>query len=258
MAPRILICNDDGIYAPGIMALYEALSELGELTVVAPEFEQSAVGHAITIADPIKIRKISRSGGFTGFAVSGTPADCVKLAVTELLPEKPDMVVSGINLGSNVGISVIYSGTVSGATEGTILGIPSIAISLASFKNPQWATAASVARQIARHVLEHGLPADTLLNVNVPNRHPESIRGFQVTRMGHSRFAEIFHRRANPRGDTYYWLDGELQMLGDANGTDVQAVNDNLISLTPIWFDLSNTAAMDELRGWRLPWPPLD
>ena len=258
MAPRILICNDDGIYAPGIMALYEAVAGLGDLTVVAPEFEQSAVGHAITIADPIKIREISRSGGFSGYAVSGTPADCVKLAVTELLPDKPDMVISGINLGPNVGISVIYSGTVSGATEGAILGIPSMAISVASFKNPQWTTAARVARQMARHVLEHGLPPDTLLNVNVPNRPPESIRGFRVTRMGRSRFAEVFHRRVNPRGDTYYWLDGELQMLGDVHGTDVQAVDDNYISLTPIWFDLSNAAAMEELRGWRLPWPPPD
>lgn len=256
MPAKILICNDDGIYAPGIMALYEAVSDLGEVTVVAPEAEQSAVGHAITIANPIKLQPIVRNGGFRGFAVGGTPADCVKLAVSELMPVRPDLVISGINLGPNVGISVIYSGTVSGATEGAILGIPSIAVSLASFQNPHWETAGQVARQMARYVLEHGLPADMLLNVNVPNQALENIKGFRVTRMGRSRFAEVFHRRANPRGDTYYWLDGELEMLGDFNGTDVQAVAENYISLTPIWFDLTRTDALEALRQWRLPWPP--
>ncbi len=245
MPANILICNDDGIYAPGIQALYDAVRDLGEVTVVAPEAEQSAVGHAITIANPIKLRPITRNGGFQGYAVGGTPADCVKLAVSELMPARPDLVLSGINLGPNVGISVIYSGTVSGATEGAILGIPSIAISLASFQNPIWETAARVARQMARRVLEHGLPPDTLLNVNVPNQPLEQIRGFRVARMGRSRFAEVFHRRVNPRGDIYYWLDGELEMLGDFQGTDVQAVAENYVALTPIWFDLTR----------RMPWP---
>ena len=172
------------------------------------------------------------------------------------MPVRPDLVISGINLGPNVGISVIYSGTVSGATEGSILGIPSIAVSLASFQDPHWETAKQVARQMARHVLEHGLPADMLLNVNVPNQKLENVRGFRVTRMGRSRFAEVFHRRANPRGDTYYWLDGELEMLGDTSGTDVQAVAENYVSLTPIWFDLTRTDALEDLRQWRLPWPP--
>lgn len=256
MSANILVCNDDGIYAPGIRVLYEVVRDLGKVTVVAPAAEQSAVGHAITIADPIKLRSITRNGGFQGYAVGGTPADCVKLAVSELLPTRPDLVVSGINLGPNVGISVIYSGTVSGATEGAILGIPSIAISLATFQNPFWETAGRIARQMVRYVLEHGLPTDTLLNVNVPNLPMDQIHGFRVTRMGRSRFAEVFHRRANPRGDAYYWLDGDLEMLGEYNGTDVQAIAEDYVSLTPIWFDLTRMEALDDLRRWELPWPP--
>ena len=144
MKKRILISNDDGIYAPGIQALYEAVKDLGEVTVVAPSGEQSAVGHAITLSDPIKTKIITRPDGFRGYAVGGTPADCVKLAVCALLPKPPDLVLSGINLGPNTGISVIYSGTVSAATEGVILGIPSVAFSLGSYQQPHWRTAAMI------------------------------------------------------------------------------------------------------------------
>lgn len=256
MSLEILICNDDGIYAPGIAALYEAVSDLGNITVVAPETEQSAVGHAITIANPIKLRKIKRNNRFEGFAVSGTPADCVKLAVTELMPRRPDIVISGINLGANVGISVIYSGTVSGATEGVIMGIPGIAFSLASFTNPNWDTARFISTYLTRHVLKNGLPPDTLLNVNIPNLPQNEIKGFRVARMGHSRFAEVFHKRTTPRGDTYFWLDGDLKMLGDITETDVEAVAEKYISLTPIWFDLTRTQALHTLRQWDLSWPP--
>lgn len=255
MKPRILISNDDGIYAPGIMALYEALKGLGEIFVVAPESERSAMGHAITLADPIKIKKIQRTGAFEGYAVVGTPADCVKLAVNCLLDQKPDLVVSGINIGPNAGISVIYSGTVSAATEGTILGIPSIAVSLASYTNPLWETAGFVARRMAQEVLKRGLPEDTLLNVNVPNIPKEDLKGFAVTRMGRSRFVEVFHPRTTPRGDTYYWMDGELRMLGDASGTDFEALDNGYVSLTPIWFDLTNQSAMSVFKEWNLQLP---
>lgn len=249
MPPRILISNDDGIHAPGLRALYDALQPLGDLIVVAPETEQSAVGHAITISDPIRIRKMRSESGFEGYAVAGTPADCVKLAVSVLLPQPPDLIVSGINLGPNVGISVIYSGTVSAATEGTILGIPSLAVSLASFNEPCWPTAARVARRAAENVLRHGLPADTLLNVNVPNVPLDRLKGVAVTRMGRSRFREIFHPRTTPRGDTYYWLDGVLQMIGDTRETDVQAVEDGYVSLTPIWFDLTHHAVLGQMKN---------
>ncbi len=252
MKPYILICNDDGIYAPGIMALHEAVRELGEVAVVAPDAEQSAVGHAITLADPIKIKRIQRNTHFEGYAVAGTPADCVKLAVTVLLDRPPDLIISGINLGPNAGISVIYSGTVSAATEGAILGIPSMAISLATFKDPFWDTAKHVARRLTGELIARRLPADTLLNVNVPNRPLDQIKGLTVTRMGRSRFAEIFHKRTNPRGDTYYWMDGELKITGNAAGTDIEALDNGFVSMTPIWFDLTHTAVLPQLRDWNL------
>ncbi len=249
---RILLSNDDGIYAPGLLALYQAVRELGEVKVVAPHAEQSAMGHAITLSDPIKIQAIRRDDAFEGYAVVGTPADCVKLAVGVLLERPPDLIISGINLGPNAGISVIYSGTVSAATEGTILGIPSIAISLAAFTDPHWDTAGQVARRIAREVIQRGLPPNTLLNVNVPNRPLQQIPEILVTRMGRSRFAEIFHRRVTPRGDTYYWMDGELKMLDDVNGTDFQALEKGCVSITPIGFDLTSHALLPELKKWNL------
>lgn len=196
----ILLSNDDGIFAPGIAVLSDALKGLGELTLVAPDTERSAVGHAITLSDPIKTRPIHRNGVFFGHAASGMPADCVKLAVCALLKRPPDLVVSGINLGPNAGISVIYSGTVSAATEGTILGIPSLALSLATYKDPEWETAGRAARALAEHLVAHPLPRGVLLNVNIPNRPWRDIRGYAATRMGASRFIETFERRLDPYG----------------------------------------------------------
>jgi len=254
MKKRILISNDDGIYSPGIQAMYDAVKDLGDVTVVAPAGEQSAVGHAITLSDPIKARPVSRPDGFRGYAVGGTPADCVKLAYCALLPQPPDLILSGINLGPNTGISVIYSGTVSAATEGVILGIPSVAISLGSYQKPRWDMAARVARQVAQHVLRVGLPPDTLLNVNVPNLPASRIRGYRTTRMGRSRFVEKFDRRTDPQGNVYYWMDGDLELLGDEGETDIVAVREGFISLTPIWFNLTNDAALPALRAWDLKW----
>ncbi|MFH0908702.1 MAG: 5'/3'-nucleotidase SurE [bacterium] len=245
---HILISNDDGIHAPGIHALYDAMKDLGELHVVAPDTERSAVGHAITLSDPIKTQKVNRNGAFFGYAVGGTPADCVKLAVYALMEKPPDLVISGINLGPNAGISVIYSGTVSAATEGTILGIPSIAVSMNTFAEPHWATAAHFAKRFAKQVLAQGLPAETLLNVNVPNLPLDQVKGVRLTRMGRSRFVETFDRRVDPRGNIYYWMDGQIEMLGDAKGTDLQALDDGFVSMTPIWFDLTHESAMEYFR----------
>lgn len=252
---KILICNDDGIHAPGIRALYDAVRDLGDVSVVAPAAEQSAVGHAITLSNPIKTSKVFRDGEFFGYAVGGTPADCVKLAVCALLDKKPDLVISGINLGPNAGISVIYSGTVSAATEGTILGIPSMAISIGAFTDPRWPTAGRIARQVAETVLQKGLAPHTLLNVNVPNLPFEDLKGYAVTRMGQSRFAESFDRRTDPRGNVYYWMDGVLQEIGEMQGTDLQALNDGYVSLTPIWFDLTHLPALPMLQQWNLQLP---
>ncbi len=248
---RILISNDDGIHAPGIAALYEALRPVGELYVVAPESERSAVGHAITVYDPLKTKRIHKNGEWFGYAVDGTPADCVKLALTTLLEHPPDLVVSGINLGPNTGISVLYSGTVSAATEGTILGIPSIAFSLGSFTKPCWSTAQQVARKIVERVATDGLPADTLLNVNIPNRPAEELRGIRVTRMGRSRYIETFERRTDPRGNTYYWMDGDMRLLEDPADTDIQALEEGFVSLTPIGFDMTQHHALSHIAPWQ-------
>lgn len=248
----MLLSNDDGIYAPGLFELYKAVRDLGHVDIVAPDAERSAVGHAITLSDPIKTRRVTRADDFSGYAVGGTPADCVKLAVCALLDQRPDVVVSGINLGPNAGISLIYSGTVSAATEGTILGIPSLALSLATFRNPRWDTAAYVARRLVREVHRRGLPEGTLLNVNIPNVPVPELRGFAVTRMARSRYVEIFDKRTDPRGNIYYWMDGEIEILGDREGTDLDALQHNYVSLTPIWFDLTHREALDHLRAWNL------
>lgn len=249
---KILLSNDDGIYAPGIRALYDAVRNLGEVSVVAPAVEQSAMGHAITLSDPIKTSKVYRDGEFFGYAVGGTPADCVKLAVCGLLEARPDLIISGINLGPNAGISVLYSGTVSAATEGTILGIPSLAVSINTFADPIWPTAARVARYLAVQAQRHGLPDHTLLNINVPNLPLAQLKGLAVTRMGPSRFVEVFDRRTDPRGNVYYWMDGTLEQTGETEGTDLHALNEGKVSLTPIWFDLTNQAALPRLREWSL------
>jgi 5'-nucleotidase len=249
---RILICNDDGIYAPGIAALAEAMRPLGEIRVVAPEAEQSAVGHAITIASPLKAKPVHKHGEFFGHAVSGTPADCVKLAISELLDEPPDLVVSGINLGPNAGISVLYSGTVSGATEGAILGVPSIALSLGTFHDPIWETGARVARHIVERFSELDLPNACVLNVNIPNLPYPEIRGFKTVPIAPSRYVEEFDARTDPRGNAYFWMDGMLTLTGDDRENDVGQMRDGYVTLTPLHFDLTHYAVMDRLRAWDL------
>lgn len=248
---RLLLSNDDGIYAPGLAALHDALRDLAEVHVVAPESERSAVGHAITISNPLKTKKIYRDGEFFGHAVEGTPADCVKLALSALMPEPPDFVISGINLGPNAGISVLYSGTVSAATEGTILGIPSMAISLNTFTDPIWDTAKQTAREMVLRLQQDGLPQDTLLNVNVPNIPFDQVQGTRITKMGRSRYIETFERRTDPRGNVYFWMDGELALLEDPENTDLQALADGFVSLSPLGFDLTRHAALPHFEKWR-------
>lgn len=250
---KILLSNDDGIHAPGIQVLYEHIADLGELAVVAPDAERSAVGHAITIADPLKVQDIYRNASFFGHAVNGTPADCVKLACCALLKNPPDCVISGINLGPNAGISVIYSGTVSAATEGAILGLPSMALSLSTFVRPDWDSAGRCARMVIERFLRHPPPPDCLINVNIPNLPFEQIRGMKITRTGRSRFRETFHRREDPRGRVYYWLDGDLEVLKDrhdyAENTDLQAIEDGYISITPIMLDHTGYEFMSETKS---------
>lgn len=248
--PFILVTNDDGIAAPGINFLTMALQTIGEVVVVAPDSEKSAVGHAITLSDPIRVTDFDKNGMWHGYAVSGTPADCVKIAVGALLTRRPDLVVSGINLGSNAGINVIYSGTVSAATEGTILGIPSIAISLTTYAHPIFEPAAAFAIKIARLVLEKGLPERTLLNINVPNVPEEEIRGIRITRQGMANFAELFDKRIDPRNRVYYWMDGKKAELAEGDDVDDVVIRKNLISITPIKYDLTNYEFIPDLKRW--------
>ncbi|MFA4839444.1 MAG: 5'/3'-nucleotidase SurE [Candidatus Neomarinimicrobiota bacterium] len=250
--PYLLITNDDGIAAPGIHALVMAMKEIGDVVVVAPDSERSAVGHAITLSDPIRVVDFNKNGLWSGFAVSGTPADCVKIAVGALLERRPNLVVSGINLGSNAGINVIYSGTVSAATEGTILGIPSIAISLTTYTNPIFPTAADFAIKIAKTVLRKGLPPRTLLNINVPNVPKSEILGVEITRQGMANFAECFDKRVDPRKRVYYWMDGQKEDVQAGDDVDDEVIKNNKISITPVKYDLTNYEFINELKSWNV------
>ena len=246
---RILLCNDDGIHAPGISVLHQAVGDLGEIRIVAPDVERSAAGHAITLADPIKCTPVEKDGAFFGDAIGGTPADCVKLAVCALMEdEPPDLVLSGVNLGSNTGISVLYSGTVSAATESVILGIPGVAFSLCTYVDPQWEMAQRVVAELTQKIIKNPLPPGVLLNINIPNLPYDELKGIKVTRMGRSRFIEEFHKRLDPRGRTYYWLDGELEVHDDGDDVDIHAVNDGYVSITPIHLDLTAYDHLETLR----------
>ena len=248
---KILLCNDDGIHARGISVLHKSIGGLGDLHVVAPDTERSAAGHAITLTDPIKTLTVEKNDQLFGTAVGGTPADCIKLALCLLHKDDlPDLVVSGINLGSNTGISVLYSGTVSAASEAVILGVPGIAISLCTYQNPHWDTAEKVAKEIVAKVLGNPLPDGTLLNVNIPNIPYSELKGMKAARMGRSRFVEKFSTHLDPRGNNYYWLDGELDLLDDSPDTDVRVVNDGYVALTPIHIDLTATHAMEQVETW--------
>jgi 5'-nucleotidase len=255
--PLILVSNDDGIDAPGIIALASSLDGLGEIAVVAPVDEQSAVGHAITTRLPVRARPWQfeiPSGRLSAHAVTGTPADCVKIAVDKLLPRTPDLVVSGINHGPNTAVNVIYSGTVSAATEASILGIDAIAFSLCSWKATDFETAGRIARRIARQVLSEGLPKGILLNVNIPNLPYEEISGIAITRQARSMWEESFVERVDPFNETYYWLSGTFVNLDRGHNTDLAAVEKGFVSVTPIQHDLTAYEHLDGLSGrdWTL------
>ncbi|HEU4371070.1 MAG TPA: 5'/3'-nucleotidase SurE [Methylomirabilota bacterium] len=237
----ILVTNDDGVHAAGLAALAEALEPLGEVWVVAPEREQSACGHALTLHRPLR----PHQWGERRFAVNGTPSDCVNLAVLGFLPERPVLVASGVNHGSNLGDDVTYSGTVSAAMEGTLLGVPSIAVSLVD--GGDLAAAARVARLVAMRALVEGLPPKTLLNVNVPRQAP---RGIRFTRLGHRVYSEKVVEQADPRGRTHYWLGGGPAQWEALDGTDMGAVHEGFVAVTPLHLDLTNHRALAVMGGW--------
>lgn len=254
---RVLITNDDGIASPGLQALVRAFEPAGETFVVAPERERSATGHAITLHKPLRAHGATIPGSSVrAWATNGTPADCVALGMLELLPVKPDIVVSGINVGPNVARDLTYSGTVSGAMEGAIFGVASIAVSVGSFRNPIFPVAARFAVELARAILLHGLPEDTLLNVNVPNLPPEQIAGVAITRQSAQRYASRLEKRVDPKGRTYYWLTGQPSLQEDIEGTDTWALSHNHISVTPLTLDMTDDRLAAALRAWSLDWRP--
>jgi 5'-nucleotidase len=245
---RVLVSNDDGVDAPGIRVLADALSALGEVTVVAPDRDRSGASNSLTLDQPIRV--LQMDNGY--HRVAGTPTDCVHLAITGLLERDPDIVVSGINNSANLGDDVIYSGTVAAAMEGRFLGLPAIAVSLASrdHKPEHFPTAARAAVEIVKRLVAEPLPADTILNVNVPDRPWDEIRGFEVTRLGHRHRAEPCVRQVDPRGRPIWWIGAAGAEKDDGPGTDFHAVRTGHISITPIHVDLTRYQALERVAGW--------
>ena len=252
--PLILVTNDDGINAPGIRALIAVMAEIGEVVVVAPDSPQSAMGHAITINNTLHINKISKEGAaITEYSCSGTPVDCVKIAVNEIMKRKPDLCVSGINHGSNSSINVIYSGTMSAAVEAGIEGIPAIGFSLLDYNwNANFEEIKSFVKKIATEVLSNPLPEGVILNVNFPKLSAEEIKGVKICRQAKALWEERFDKRQTPMGKDYYWLTGTFVNLDKGEDTDEWALAHGYISIVPVQFDLTAHHAIQKLNTWDL------
>jgi 5'-nucleotidase len=246
---KILVTNDDGIHSEGIVVLAKALHEIGEVSVVAPDREKTAVAHSLTLHRPLRVEKIKRNF----WTVDGTPADCVYLGVNTILPGPPQLIVSGINKGGNMGDDVTYSGTVSAAFEGTLLGVPSFAISLDARSHFKFHTAAHFAVRVARYILKKGLPKYTFLNINVPNLDEREIKSYKITQQGRWTLnGNAVVEKVDPRGKKYYWIAGRREAFTRRRDTDVEAVSNAYISITPLHLDLTDYAAIGVLKKWNL------
>ena len=249
---KILVVNDDGIHSRGIASLAKALSEIAEVFVVAPLTEQSAVGHSITMKIPLRVHRYYKGDEFFGYAVEGTPADCVKMGIRNILKYNPDLVVSGINNGSNAAINLIYSGTVSAAREAAIMNIPSFAVSVDSHNVDDFTYAGKVAKKFAELVTKEGLPKGTLLNINVPDLPESEIKGIKVTRQSMTRWDDSYEERIDPYGRKYYWLQGTMQEEeGEDSSYDYFAVKEGYVSVTPVHFDLTDFGAFEKYKNWK-------
>jgi 5'-nucleotidase len=237
---RFLLTNDDGIYARGLAAIKQELEKLGDVTVIAPITEQSAVGHAITIADPLKVIPISRAGEFYGYGITGSPADCVKLGISCIMKPKPDIIVSGINRGENVGINVLYSGTVSAATEALILGYTGIALSATNYLNPDYTAASIFGSRLAATLAKMKDMPPVALNVNCPSLPLSKIRGIRITKQSNARLKDKFVKRIDPRGNIYYWQAGRTSLVDSEKEPDSDAacLKNRMISIMPIHYQL--------------------
>lgn len=250
---RILITNDDGILAPGIEALYDAVADLGEVEVVAPETSQSAVGHAISVLTPMLTHRVHVHSKFHGWSVDGRPADCVKLAMLELLEWRPDFVLSGINAGVNTGVNVLYSGTVAGALEGLFFGVPSMAFSLELSEELDFGGAARVARAVFQQFAANRPSGDTCLNVNIPAMDAGPPKGVRVCPQSTVPMDDKYRSETDQQGRSIYWLDGKLPERERDDGSDLAAVLDGYVAITPLRFDLTDRAKLEQVRGWRWP-----
>jgi 5'-nucleotidase len=251
---RILLTNDDGVYAPGLRALRTELKKLGEVTVVAPAGEQSAVGHSITLLTPLLVQEVlDESNQPMGWAVEGRPADCVKLALLELLKDPPDVVISGLNAGSNAGINVLYSGTVAAAIEGAFFRKTSIAVSL-EYTKPKpldFPRAAQLARGVIEQILDHAAPEGSLFNVNIPSLEKGPVRGVRVVPQNVAVYKETYDRRVDPRGRVYFWSGPDFGCPDPHPDTDVAALAEGYITVTPLQFNLTQAAGLEAMRAWK-------
>ncbi|OWZ82934.1 5'/3'-nucleotidase SurE [Natranaerobius trueperi] len=254
---KVLLTNDDGIYAPGIYAMAKELSNKPnvEPIVVAPDREQSATGHAITVHKPLRVNEVNKLGeklNVPFYSVNGTPSDCVKLAIESIVDDKLDLVISGINRGANLGTDVLYSGTVSGAMEAAILGVNSIASSLVDFEYEDYSVAASYTSKVAEMVLKNPerFEKGTLLNINIPGSPAEEIKGIRLTRLGNRQYENLFEKRVDPRGKAYYWMAGKVIEDTSDTETDVSRVRDNYVAVTPVKYDLTDYELYNNLLDW--------
>jgi 5'-nucleotidase len=244
--PLILVTNDDGIHSAGLTILAKALRRLGEVWIVAPDRERTAVAHAVTLHKPLRVHEMAERV----YAINGTPVDCVNLALLNILPRRPQLLVSGINKGVNLGDDVLYSGTVSAAVEGTILGVPSMAVSQEGCDQFHFMTGAYYAGRVARLILGRGLPEETLINLNIPDRVLPSVTGVRVTCLSRRRFENPIIKKIDPHGKTYYWIAGTRVSWSRSKDADHEAIEEGAVSLTPLHLDSTHYGVLDQMRAW--------
>ncbi|PWI57079.1 5'/3'-nucleotidase SurE [Sulfoacidibacillus thermotolerans] len=248
---RVLITNDDGIYAPGIKALAKHFAAFAHVTVVAPDRQQSATSHAITLHKPLHVDEVHIGANIRSFQVNGTPADCVKLALGALCDHAPDLVLSGVNSGANLGLDIVYSGTASAAAEAVLQGYKAIALSVT--KPPfDFTSSVRIAEKLAHELIKHSLPADTYLNVNIPPLAYDQLKGIRVTRIGVRKYKNAYEQRKDPLGRSYYWQAGQIVNVQNEPDTDVRAIEEGKVSVTPIHFNFTNPQTLVTLDSWQL------
>lgn len=250
MIAHILVTNDDGVNSPGLLALKQALEAVGQVTVFAPDRNWSAAGHSKTMHKPLRIHRVTLADGSPAYSTNGAPSDCVGLALLGAIPQPPDLVVSGINQGGNLGHDITYSGTVAGAMEAVVGGVPAIAVSLDAREWADFAAVTAAVARLARLILANGLPPNLLFNVNAPPIPSAQVKGIVVTRLGQRVYRDVLVERADPKGQPYYWIGGEPPSGVVENGTDIGAVANGYISITPLSMDMTAHSFMDTLHTW--------